>query len=165
MRKKKIITICSSAAFFKQALEVEKQLLKMGYAVKLPYTAMKMKKSGDYRVSTYKTWFDDPKQYARKTWLIKNHLRKVKSGDAVLVLNYEKKGVPGYIGGNTLIEAAIGFDQRQADLHPESDLRRPRFQRRNLWPSADILEWRYNQDPFLIYPWRNRKKEEQGTGS
>jgi hypothetical protein len=111
MKKKKIITICSSAAFFKQALEVEKQLAKMGYAVKLPYTAMKMKKSGDYRVETYKTWFDDPKQYARKTWLIKNHLRKVKSGDAVLVLNYEKKGVPGYIGGNTLIEAAIGFDR------------------------------------------------------
>lgn len=111
MKKKKSITICSSAAFFKQALEMEKQLAKMGYAVKLPYTAMKMKKSGDYRVETYKTWFNDPKQYARKTWLIKNHLKKVKNGDAVLVLNYEKKGIPGYIGGNTLIEAAIGFDR------------------------------------------------------
>ena len=109
MKQKKAITICSSAAFFKQALEIEKQLKKMGFAVKLPYTAMKMKKSGDYRVSTYKTWFNDPKNYGRKTWLIKNHLRKVKDGDAVLVLNYEKKGIPGYIGGNTLIEAGIGF--------------------------------------------------------
>lgn len=123
MKKKKSITICSSAAFFKQALEVEKQLVKMGFAVQLPYTAMKMEKSGDYRVETYKTWFNDPKQYTRKTWLIKNHLKKVKSGDAVLVLNYEKKGVPGYIGGNTLIEAAIGFDRGKKIyiLNPISD--------------------------------------------
>jgi hypothetical protein len=111
MKKKKIITICSSAAFFKQALEVEKQLKKMGFAVKVPYTATEMKESNNFRVETYKIWFKDPKQYARKTWLIKNHLRKVKSGDAVLVLNYEKKGIPGYIGGNTLIDAAIGFDR------------------------------------------------------
>ena len=92
---------------------MEKELKRMGYAVKLPYTAMKMKKSGDYRVETYKTWFADPKKYTRKTWLIKNHLNKVKSGDAVLILNYEKKGIPGYIGGNTLIEAAIGFDRKK----------------------------------------------------
>ena len=38
---------------------------------------------------------------------------EVKDGDAVLVLNYEKKGVPGYIGGNTLIEAAGGFHYKK----------------------------------------------------
>lgn len=123
MKKKKAITICSSAAFFKQALEVEQQLKKLGFAVKLPYTANKMKESGDYLVSTYKPWLNDPKKYARKTWLIKNHLQKVKSGDAVLVLNYEKNGVTGYIGGNTLIEAAIGFHYKKPIyiLNPISD--------------------------------------------
>ena len=123
MKKKKSITICSSAAFFKQALEIEKELKKLGFAVKLPYTAMKMKKSGDYRVETYKTWFKNPKWYVRKTWLIKNHLKKVVAGNAVLVLNYEKKGISGYIGGNTLIEAAIGFHYKKPIfiLNPISD--------------------------------------------
>lgn len=112
-KKKKIIVVCSSAAFFKQALEIGKKLEKMGFAVKLPYTALKMKQSGDYRVETYKTWRKNPKNYSRKSWLIKNHLKKVEAGDAVLVLNYEKNGVPGYIGGNTLIEAAIGFHYKK----------------------------------------------------
>ncbi len=123
MKKKKSIAICSSAAFFKQALEIEKQLKKMGFAVKLPHTALKMKKSGDFRVETYKIWFKNPKNYGRKSWLIKNHLQKVKKGDAVLILNYEKNGVPGYIGGNTLIEAAIGFHYKKPIfvLNPISD--------------------------------------------
>ncbi|MGC9968522.1 MAG: hypothetical protein ABSC29_02205 [Minisyncoccia bacterium] len=121
--KKKAITICSSAAFFAQALDAEKQLKKMGFAVKLPYTALKMKKSGDFRVETYKTWFKDPKSYSRKSWLMKNHFRKVMKSDAVLVINHEKNGVPGYIGGNTLIEMTIAFHYKKPIyvLNPISD--------------------------------------------
>ncbi len=123
MKKKESVTVCSSAAFFKQAIEADKELRRMGFAVKLPYTAMKMKQSGDYRPETYKIWFKNPEQYGRKTWLIKNHLQKVKKGDVVLVLNYEKNGIPGYIGGNTLIEAAIGFHYKKPIyiLNPISD--------------------------------------------
>ena len=122
-KKKKSVIICSSASFYGQVLEVEKQLKKMGFGVKIPYTASKMRESGDFRVETYKTWFKDPKNYSRKSWLIRNHLKKVKDGDVVLVLNYEKKGIRGYIGGNTLIEAAIGFHYKKPVyiLNPISD--------------------------------------------
>jgi len=113
MKIKKTITFCSSASFFKQNLEVEKQLNALGFRVKLPYTAMKMKRSGDFRVETYKTWFKDPKSYARKSWLIKNHFQKIISSDAILVLNYEKNGIDGYIGGNTLIEMAIAYHYKK----------------------------------------------------
>ena len=88
MKRKKTITICSSASFFKEALEIEEKLRGMGFKVKLPYTATKMKKTGDFRVETYKTWFKDPNDYSRKTWLIKNHLRKVIDCDVVLVPIY-----------------------------------------------------------------------------
>ncbi len=113
MKKKKTITICSSASFFKEALGVEEELRKIGFKVKLPYTATKMKKTGDFRVETYKTWFKDPNNYSRKTWLVKNHFRKVIDSDAVLVTNYKKKEIPGYIGGNTLIEMAIAFHYKK----------------------------------------------------
>lgn len=112
-KKTKTITICSSAAFFRQALDTKKELKKMGYGVKIPHTANIMKRRRDFRVETYKTWFNDPKKYTRKNWLMKNHFKKVSGGDAILILNYEKNGVPGYIGGNTLMEAAIALYQNK----------------------------------------------------
>lgn len=38
---------------------------------------------------------------------IKAYYEKIKKYDIVLVVNPEKKGVKGYIGGNTLIEMAF----------------------------------------------------------
>lgn len=40
--------------------------------------------------------------------LIRGYFEKMKNYDAVLVVNPEKRGVVGYIGGNTLIEMAFG---------------------------------------------------------
>jgi len=39
--------------------------------------------------------------------LIRGYYEKMKLYDAVLVVNIEKKGIPGYIGGNTFIEMAF----------------------------------------------------------
>ena len=105
----KIITICSSASFYAQVLEAEDFLKKAGFAVSVPLTANKMKKSGDFRVETYKTWFKNPNDYKRKTFLTKHHFNKIVKGDAVLVLNYEKNGIKGYIGGAVLCEMAIAL--------------------------------------------------------
>lgn len=108
-KSKKVITICSSASFYKEVVVAEKELIKMGFKVLIPLTANKMKKSGDFRVETYKTWFADKNTYSRKTFLTKHHFNKVIKGDYVLVLNYEKNGKPGYIGGAVLAEMAIGL--------------------------------------------------------
>ena len=37
----------------------------------------------------------------------KNYFEVIKSCDAIIVVNVEKKGVKGYIGGNSLIEMAF----------------------------------------------------------
>ena len=112
-KRRKVITLCSSASFFRDVLGVEKELKTLGFEVKIPYTAVKMRKTGDYRVTTYKTWFNDPKKYNRKTWLTKNHFAKVKTGDAVLVVNKSKNGIDGYIGGATFGEMVIAFDYKK----------------------------------------------------
>ena len=40
---------------------------------------------------------------------IREHFRKIEQADAILILNYEKKGIPGYIGGNTFLEMGYAF--------------------------------------------------------
>lgn len=105
----KTITICSSASFFKEAIKLEVKLRKLGFKVKMPLTALRMKRDNDFNIRHYKTWFKNPADYKKKTWLIKNHFNKIRKSDAVLILNYKKRGINGYIGGNTLIEMAIAF--------------------------------------------------------
>jgi hypothetical protein len=105
----KTITICSSANFYRQAVDTQEQLEKRGYSVLVPVTATKMKESGDFDVSHYKTWFADENDYDKKAALMRAHFDEVVKGDAILVLNYEKRGIQNYIGGNVLMEMAIAF--------------------------------------------------------
>lgn len=105
----KTIVICSSASFYTQVVEVQKQLKELGFKVVVPLTVNKMVKSNDFKVETYKTWMERPEDYKRKAYLTKKHFIEVEKGDVVLVLNYKKNGKNGYIGGAVLMEMAIAF--------------------------------------------------------
>lgn len=103
------ITICSSANFYRQVIEIQELLEKQNYRVLVPATAAKMKQSGDYDVSHYKTWFANDNDYHKKSALMRGHFEEIEHGDMILVLNYEKHGIPNYIGGNVLMEMGIAF--------------------------------------------------------
>lgn len=107
------ITICSSASFYEKVFEIKKKLEELGFKVLIPLTANKMKKRKDFNVDHYKTWFKNTKDYKIKTKLMKHHFEKVKEGDAILVLNLEKRGMPGYIGGNVLMEMTVAFQNKK----------------------------------------------------
>ena len=107
--KRPVITICSSADFYRQAVDIQKQLQKHGYKVIVPHTAEKMKKSGDFDASHYRTWLKDNQDYHKKTWLMREHFKEVENGDIMLVINNEKHGQTNYIGGNVLMEMALAF--------------------------------------------------------
>jgi len=107
--KKKTIVLCSSASFYKQVLEIRDALKKMGFKVLVPLTAGKMERTGDFKVETYKTWFADLNAYDRKKFLTKHHFNKIAEGDSILVLNYDKNGKPGYIGGAVLMEMGVAL--------------------------------------------------------
>lgn len=47
--------------------------------------------------------------WKRKGQAIKKHFEKIDNSEAVLVVNYEKRGVPNYIGGNTFMEIGYAF--------------------------------------------------------
>ena len=109
----KTITICSSANFYRQAVDIQAKLENSGFKVFIPVTAEKMKATGDFDASHYRTWFADANDYHKKTALMREHFDKVEKGDAVLILNFEKRGVQNYIGGNVLMEMALAFHLRK----------------------------------------------------
>lgn len=111
--KKKVITICSSASHYRQAIDIAEYLKFLGYAVILPKVANIMKKNNNYDVSFYKTWFSNKNDYKKKTQYVKEHFRKIIKSDAVLVTNFEKNKIKGYIGGNVLMELTIAFHYKK----------------------------------------------------
>ena len=106
---KLIITICSSADFYRKVIALQTILEKHGYHVIVPLTATRMKASGDYDASHYRLWLKDEDHYPKKTALIREHFREVERADVVLVVNETKHGQANYIGGNVLLEMGLGF--------------------------------------------------------
>lgn len=116
MTGKLTVTICSSANFYRQAVEIQEYLSKLGYKVIIPFTAEKMKASGDYEVSHYRTWLKDKADYHKKSKLMRLHFDEVANGDVCLVLNYEKSGIQNYVGGNVLMEMGLAFHLKKPIL-------------------------------------------------
>jgi hypothetical protein len=137
--KKRIITICSSASHYKQVLEIEERLKKQGYQVKIPKTAILMKRTNNFDAVSYKTWYQDKKDYKKKTALMKSHFKKVVESDAILVVNFEKNGLEGYIGGNVLMEMMLAFHYNK-----------PIFIFNNISEDLGIKEEVYGLNPFFL---------------
>ncbi len=96
----KKIAICSSMQFKKEIVGVVATLEQAGFIVFTPDLSEK---------STSYLEYTAEEQRKAKQGFIKAHFEKIKQVDAILVLNYEKKGIVGYIGSNTLMEIGIAF--------------------------------------------------------
>ena len=112
------IIICGSIAFYDEMQQIKKKLESMGHEVKLPPSEIR-KESGEmipvkeyYRLrketETTDGWIWDAKEKA-----IRTHFNKIEWGEKILVLNYDKKNIKNYIGGNTLLEMALAFYLRK----------------------------------------------------
>ncbi len=93
-------------------ISVEKKLKKSGYKVLIPKTARIMQKKGDYNDNKHRTWLTNEKDYKIKKSLMDGHFKKILRSDAILVVNNEKKGIKGYIGGNVLMEITVAYMQK-----------------------------------------------------
>jgi hypothetical protein len=113
MNRKKIITLCSSVAFYGKTLEISKQLRKMGYTVVTPNGVLKRSKDTRFASDAFKKNFESQNAFKMKSYLMKDHFRKIHNTDAVLVVNEAKKSMTGYIGPNVLMEMAITFDHKK----------------------------------------------------
>lgn len=99
------ITICGSVKFAKNFVEAYEKLKVLGHQ---PMMHEKMFSIADGTATAIIDRIDeDHAKLKREENFIKWWHDCIKTGDAILVLNYDKNGVKNYIGGNTLIE--IGF--------------------------------------------------------
>ncbi len=108
------IVVCGSIEFTPKIKEVVDKLTERGHEVEIPLTSQRIidgeltldgfmrekNENGDnaFRRSVMRKIKDD---------VIKRYYNIIKESDVILILNYEKKGIAGYIGGNTFLE--MGF--------------------------------------------------------
>lgn len=99
------ITICGSVKFAKDLVEIYQQLEKLGHQ---PMMHEEMFGIAD---GTAKELIEgialNHAETKKKNNFIKWWHNCIKSGDEILVCNFDKNGIKNYIGGNTLME--IGF--------------------------------------------------------
>jgi len=50
---------------------------------------------------------------ARKKQFLSDYFEVIRGADVVLIANTERHGIPGYVGANTLMEAACGYALRK----------------------------------------------------
>src|SRR3990167_4358313 len=104
------IVICGSVAFINEMIKVGQELESLGHEVKMPPTAEPGEHGQPIPILEYyrhkKEALNNPGHWIwkRHNEPIRTHFDKITWGDAILVLNYEKNGMPGYVGPNTLME-------------------------------------------------------------
>jgi predicted RNA-binding protein with PUA domain len=96
------IVVCGSMTFAKQMVEAEKELQRLGHGVVLPRFTHEYAK-----MDTLEKMHSESAANKVKYGLIKEYFEEIKRGDAILVLNGERHGVPNYVGGNSFLEMAF----------------------------------------------------------
>lgn len=99
-----IITVCGSMQFHREMVDAENTLEASGFTVYIPSGAYDKSKNEFYAGSE-----EEKITFKVENDLIREHFRNIDQSDAILVLNYEKKGIAGYVGGNTFLEMGHAF--------------------------------------------------------
>jgi len=128
MKKQKIV-ICSSASFEKEIIELKEKLEKNGFEViKYP-----IKLNGDITTGYDKEFSD--------------HYTAILNSDAIVALNIEKRGIPGYIGPGVFAEMgfAIGLNRslkKNIDVYYINSIPEnlPYSEELNLWKKLNLIK-------------------------
>lgn len=92
------ITICGSMFFAKEMLEAKKCLEEIGHIVSIPSDTDDCVKNPELSMDI---------SHCLKINVQEECFKSVAESDAILVLNYDRNGVKGYIGGATLMEIGL----------------------------------------------------------
>ena len=113
------IIICAPIVAANEVDEIKLQLEKMGYEVEVPEGV----KNATMRARTEVSNSEKAEDKINNN-LIRGYFEKMKNYDVALIVNPEKRGITGYIGGNTFIEMAFAhvLNKKIYCLNPLPDL-------------------------------------------
>lgn len=98
------IMICGSMAFAKEMLAAKRKIEAMGYEAQIPLDAR--------QIIDGRHDYDDLEadyNHCLKNDVLKTHFKILAESDAILVLNYDKDGIKGYIGASSLMEIGLAY--------------------------------------------------------
>jgi len=101
------ILICGSSFFRKEKLEIRNKLIDLGHNAFLDDVTEKIAK-GEAEDVAEEVKKDDSSD-EQKGEFIKWYYNAIADSDAVLVTNFPKKDIQGYVGGNTFLEIGFAF--------------------------------------------------------
>ncbi len=104
------ITICASLNFTNEIKDIANQLTEQGHEVIIPKTS-EMILDGQISLEQIKKEKQNGEIVNRaiKSNAIKYYFGKIKESETVLVLNFDKKGIKNYIGGNVFLEMGFAY--------------------------------------------------------
>lgn len=105
--------------FYEGMLSIKENLEKLGHETILPSVALEVPSEQEGEKKYFGQYMEDnggidafPAEnpiWGLKEGAIRDHFQKIENSDAILVANYDKRGVSGYVGGNTLMEIGLAF--------------------------------------------------------
>jgi len=114
------ITVCGSIAFYEEMEKLKKDLEAKGHEVFIPLLSNEAPaEMGGGKKIYFGGYVEDNggidafpadhELWNLKEKAIRDHYDKIEWCDAIIISNHEKRGIAGYIGGNTLIEIGVAF--------------------------------------------------------
>lgn len=98
------ITIGGSMTFAKEQIEVAKYLRGKGHEILLTDDIDSYLKDEKIKLN-----FEQELEISKKYDIIRTFFNKIAESDALLVINHDKKNVPGYIGTSVIMEIGLAY--------------------------------------------------------
>jgi nucleoside 2-deoxyribosyltransferase len=100
------ITVCGSMTFYMEMRAIKDGLEILGHDVLLPKDVF----NNVIPIEARQDVTDEEKITAKiEEDFIREHFFKIQVSEAILVLNYDKKDIRNYVGGNTFLEMGYAF--------------------------------------------------------
>lgn len=99
------IAICGSITFHKEMRVAQHELEASGHTVLVPKSLALIEDKGFRKPRTVSERLKAEETYH----FLSEHFEKIRQADAILVVNPEKNGIAGYIGGNTFLEMGVAY--------------------------------------------------------
>lgn len=100
------LTICASSTFAEKMIEYKKLLEEFGHEA-IVHPEYEARVRGERPEVMARIAAGEHAAIKKEKGYIKWYYNAIAESDGILVLNFEKKGVVNYIGGNTLMEIAF----------------------------------------------------------